>query len=150
MPNTINTPQTYIAQLEPVRQAPFLRIWHILQQHIPKGFQEQLSYGMPGFVVPHTLYPAGYHADPALPLPFVSLAAQKNYISLYYMGFMDETVLEWFTAQWEQVAGKQPDIGKCCLRFKKTTPVPDALLGQLAAKLTPEQWIRIYEKGLGK
>ncbi|MGN8039325.1 DUF1801 domain-containing protein [Chitinophaga sp. 22321] len=145
MTSAANTPEEYIASLPPGRKEVISRLWEVLLQHIPKGFREQMLYGMPGFVVPHTLYPAGYHCDPKLPLPFISIASQKNYVSFYHMGLYDPALLDWYTGGWKKLSAKKPDIGKGCIRFKNTADIPYELLGGLAAKLTPQQWIQRYE-----
>ena len=101
---------------------------------------------MIGYVVPQKLYPNGYHCTPHLPLPFINLASQKNYISLYHMALYQGTLLDWFMDAWREVSTKRPDMGKCCIRFKKPEEVPLDLIGELVSKLTPEQWILEYEK----
>ena len=102
---------------------------------------------MPSFVVPHTLYPAGYHCNPKLPLPFISLASQKNFIALHHMGiYADPKLLAWFQKQWPLHAQTKLDMGKGCIRFKKMGSIPYELVGALVAKITPEAWIALYEK----
>ena len=103
---------------------------------------------MLGYVVPHSLYPAGYHCDPKQALPFIALASQKNYISFYHMALYAGTLLDWFTAEWSRHSSKKLDMGKCCVRFKKPEDVPLKLLQELSSKITPEQWIAIYEKAI--
>ncbi|MFX1707459.1 DUF1801 domain-containing protein [Chitinophaga sp. CC14] len=144
------TPDEYFAALPPGRKEILTRLRQVLQEHIPAGFREEMNYGMPGFVVPHSLYPSGYHANPELPLPFISIASQKNYVSFYHMGLYDPELLEWLTTRWIETTGKKPDMGKGCIRFKKTTEIPYELLGELAAKITPETWIKQYEKEVKK
>ncbi len=140
------TTDEYINALSPDRKEILTRLRQTVREHLPAGFQEEMTYGMPGFVVPHSLYPAGYHANPKLPLPFISMASQKNYVSFYHMGLYDEKLLSWLTTQWVKVTGKQPDIGKSCIRFSKTAVIPYELLGELAGKITPAAWIKQYEK----
>jgi hypothetical protein len=100
---------------------------------------------MPGWVVPHELYPPGYLCDPKQALPFMGFASQKNYISFYHMGLYHGLLLEWFQAEWPKVSDRKLDMGKCCVRFKKPEHIPIALLGEMAAKLTPDDWINAYE-----
>lgn len=140
------TPDEYFAALPPDRKEILTRLRRVLQEHLPAGFREEMNYGVPGFVVPHSLYPSGYHADPKLPLPFISIASQKNYVSFYHMGLYDGKLLEWLTTRWVEATGKKPDMGKCCIRFKKTTVIPYDLLAELVGKITPEAWIEQYEK----
>ncbi|HKZ36872.1 MAG TPA: DUF1801 domain-containing protein, partial [Chryseolinea sp.] len=117
-------------------------------KNLPKGFKEVMSYGMLGYVVPHTLYPNGYHCDPKQPLPFISLASQKSHIALYHMGLYAGKNLDWFTKEWSKTTDKKLDMGKSCIRFKKPEDVPMELIGELASKITPKEWIVMYEKNL--
>jgi hypothetical protein len=120
-----------------------------IKQHLPPGFSEGISYGMIGYVVSHDVYPSGYHCNPKLPLPFLSIAAQKNFIALYHMGiYADKDLMSWFTEQWPKHSGTKLDMGKSCIRFKKPESIPYALIGQLLEKMTVNQWIALYEKQL--
>ena len=143
--------EEYIAQLPEDRQAAINKLRKEIKKKLPKGFQEVISYGMIGYVAPHTLYPKGYHCNPELPLPFINIASQKNFIAVYHMGlYADKKLLEWFTNAYAQQATAKLDMGKSCIRFKKLDTIPYALLGELAAKLTPQQWIERYEKAFKK
>ncbi len=118
-----------------------------IRKNIPKGFEECINYGMIGWVVPHSLYSPGYHCDPKLPLPFLSLAAQKNSVNVYHMGiYADTELFDWFIGTYETLGLKKLDIGKSCMRFKKTEDVPLELLSELVSKINPSQWIKLYEK----
>ena len=146
-PATVNA---YVAGLPVDRKAIIAALRRVINQNIPKGFQECISYGMIGWVVPHTLYPAGYHCDPSLPLPFINLGSQKNHISLHLMClYMDSKMMEWFTAQWIKISAKKLAMGKRCLRFQKADNVPLELIAKLVQKISPKQWIDIYERRLG-
>ena len=105
-----------------------------------------IQYGMLGYVVPHSIYPDGYHCDPKIPLPFMSLGSQKNHIAIYHMGIYAGDLHDWFKTEWKKVSNKKLDIGKSCIRFKKPEDVPLGLIGKLSTKLTPKQWIALYEK----
>lgn len=111
-----------------------------------------MGYGMIGYVVPHKLYPSGYHCDPKLPLPFMNVASQKNFIAVYYMGmYADPKLYKWFTGEYSKFIGsKKVDMGKSCLRFKKPEQIPYKLIGELAGKITPKEWINLYEKAFRK
>jgi Domain of unknown function (DU1801) len=139
------TPDEYIADLPDDRRAVISAMREALLNNLPNGFKEEMSYGMMGYVVPHSLYPAGYHCDPKLPLPFINVASQKNYISFYHMGLYGG-LLEWFEENWPLHSKKKLDMGKCCVRFKKPEDVPLALIGELAQKMTPQHWVEYYEK----
>jgi len=102
---------------------------------------------MIGYVVPHALYPKGYHCKPADPLPFINLASQKNFIAVYHMGlYADPDLMKWFTHSFPKYSTQKLDLGKSCIRFKKADQIPYQLLGALAEKMTPKQWIELYEK----
>ena len=119
-----------------------------ISTNLPKGFREEMNYGMLGYVVPHAIYPSGYHCTPKLPLPFMNLASQKNFIAVYYMGFADKNLLEWFTTEFPKHCKTKLDIGKSCIRFKKITDIPVSLIGELASKMSPQEWIAVYEKNI--
>ena len=143
--------EDYINQAPEERQAALSQMRQVLRDNLPQGFSEALNYGMPGYVVPHSLYPAGYHCDPKLPLPFVSFANQKNFIALYHMGlYTSEEHMAWFKASWDASQWGKLDMGKSCIRFKKVDKIPWDLLSELATKITPQAWISQYEKAFLK
>ena len=145
------SPQTYLDRLPPERKEAVGMLREILLSNLPVGFEETMSYGMIGYVVPHSVYPAGYHCDPKLPLPFINLASQKNFIAIYHMGlYADAELLEWFTAEYPRHSSTRLDMGKSCIRFKKPDTIPYALIGQLASKMSTDDWIRLYESQLRK
>jgi hypothetical protein len=139
------TADEYICQLPEDRKQVVSRIREIIRRNLPDGFSEGMNYGMIGYVVPHSLYPAGYHSVPGQPLPFISVASQKNYISIYHMALYDEELLDWFKTKWQVLSKQKPDLGKCCIRLRKFDTIPFDLIGELASKLTPQQWIEKYE-----
>jgi hypothetical protein len=139
--------EDYIQQLPEERKAHFSKLRDVIISNLPKGFSESIGYGMIGFGVPHSLYPAGYHCDPKQPLPFIGLASQKNFIAVYHMGiYADEQLLNWFKEEFAKVSKLKLDMGKSCIRFKKPDQIPFELIGELASKMTPQEWIEIYEK----
>lgn len=146
MQSNATTPDEYIAGLPDDRKQIISDIRQAINKNIPKGFREGMAYGMIGWVVPHELYPPGYHCDPKLPLGFISLASQKNHIALYHMCLYAGPHLEWFKTEWPKHTSKKLDMGKSCIRFKKAEDVPLALIAELASKVTPQEWIEIYEK----
>ncbi|MDP1676210.1 MAG: DUF1801 domain-containing protein [Bacteroidota bacterium] len=141
------TPDEYIESLPEDRKTAMKALRKVILKNLPKGFAEEMSYGMLGYVVPHALYPDGYHCNPKLPLPFMNIASQKNFIAMYHMGiYADKKLLEWFTKEYAKQSTTKLDMGKSCLRFKKTDQIPFKLIGDLAGKMTPKEWITIYEK----
>jgi hypothetical protein len=143
------TIQDYFDNLPDDRKAAMLALWDVLKTNMPEGFEGQLCYKMPSFVVPHSLYPAGYHCDPKLPLSLINIASQKNFISLHHLGlYCDKDLLDWFVAEYPKHSKYKLDMGKGCVRFKKPDQIPLELIGQLAARVTPQQYIAVYERNI--
>jgi uncharacterized protein YdhG (YjbR/CyaY superfamily) len=141
----------YINKLDAQDQLAIQSIRKAIKDHLPKGFEECMSYGMISYVVPHATYPKGYHCKPEQPLPFVSIASQKNHYAIYHMGiYADAQLFEWFTQEYAKTDPKKMDIGKSCIRFKKNTVIPIDLLEKLATKVTPAEWIERYERLIAK
>ena len=145
------TVEEYIDAIPADRIDQFNLIRNAIKQNLPDGFEECISYGMIGYVVPHSIYPNGYHCDPKLPLPFLSVASQKNSINLYHMGiYMNSNLLDWFVKSYtEQVKGKL-DMGKSCIRFNPKKEIPFQLIGELCSKMTVQDWITVYEHQLNR
>lgn len=140
------TVEAYIEALPQDRKEAIVRLRQTILDHLPGGFKETMGYGMIAYVVPHDRYPAGYHCNPATPLPFINLASQKNFIALYHMGvYADPDLLNWFTGAYPLHCTMKPDMGKSCIRFKKMEGIPFELIGQLVSKMTVEDWISRYE-----
>ncbi len=151
MQSKATTVDAYIAELPEDRQKIINEFRKVIKKNMPKGFQECMNYGMIGWVVPHTKYPSGYHCNPKDPLPFMGLASQKNSVNFYHMGiYGDPKLLKWFTEAHAKASPKKLDMGKSCVRYKKQEDIPFTLIGELAAKLSPDQWIAQYEKMLKK
>jgi uncharacterized protein YdhG (YjbR/CyaY superfamily) len=143
--------EAYLASLPEERKAAMQQLRNVITQNLPNGFQEEMSYGMIGYVVPHSLYSKGYHCNAKLPLPFLNIASQKNFIAVYHMGmYADPSILDWFTAEYVKTAKGKLDMGKSCVRFKKMADIPFELIGQLATKMSVEQWISCYENAFLK
>jgi hypothetical protein len=147
MKNEGNTPAEIVANCPEDRKDVMGKMRQTILESLPKGFEEGVGFGMILYFVPHTIYPAGYHCDPKQPLPFVSLASQKNFIALYHMGlYADPALLSWFTEKYKATVSSKLDIGKSCIRFKKMTDIPFELIGELMTKISVESWIETYEK----
>jgi len=147
----VATPDEYIAQIPLERQVALNQLRNVILENLPQGFEETISYGMIGYVVPHRLYPKGYHCDTTKPLPFMSIASQKQFVGVYHMGiYSDVSLLNWFTNEYPKYCTAKLDMGRSCMRFKKIDQIPYPLIGALASKITPAQWIEVYEKSLKK
>jgi uncharacterized protein YdhG (YjbR/CyaY superfamily) len=141
----------YLSALPEERREPMRRLRDTIAGSLPEGFEERLSYRMPGWVVPHSTYPAGYHCDPKLPLPFVNIASQARHIGLYHMGlYANSELLEWFVAEYPKHVRTKLDMGKSCIRFKKPEAIPFELVGELMKRMTVDEWVALYERGLRK
>ncbi len=143
------TPDQYIKELPADRKEAVTRLRTTILKNLPKGFKETMSYGMIGYVVPHEIYPGGYHCDPKLPLPFASIASQKNFIAFYHMGmYAMPEVLKWFTTEYPKYSPAKLDMGKSCVRFKKPEHIPYKLIGELIKKISVKDWIKTYEENV--
>jgi hypothetical protein len=141
----------YLENLPQDRLEAIQKLRTVFKKHLPKGFEEEMSYGMIGYVVPHSIFPAGYHCNPKLPLPFITMASQKQFIAIYHMGmYMDKTLLDWFVEEHAKACPIKLDMGKSCIRYKKPDQIPFDLIGELATKMSTEQWINCYNSQLKK
>ncbi|MGB0346637.1 MAG: DUF1801 domain-containing protein [Balneolaceae bacterium] len=146
MQSKAETVEKYIDELSVDRKEVIQKLREIVLENLPEGFQECMNYGMIGYVVPHSIYPDGYHCDTSLPLPFMNIASQKNHIGFYHMGiYSDENLLNWFTEEYKNQVPTKLDMGKSCIRFKNLKKIPFELLGELVSKMTVDQWIEKYE-----
>ena len=149
MKYSADTPIDYIDKLPEERKKAFNKLRKTVLDNIPKGYEECMNYGMLGYVVPKSIYPAGYHCDPKLPLPFTNIASQKNFIALYHMSiYADQELLQWFQAEYAQQCKYKLDMGKSCIRFKRMDDIPYDLVGKLMQKMTPNDWITLYESAV--
>ena len=149
MQSKATTVDQYIDQLPEDRKKAVAALRDVIKKNLPNGFQEGMGYGMVSYSVPHSIYPAGYHCDPKLPLPFIAFASQKNFIAIYHMGiYADPELLKWFTEAHAKASPKKLDMGKSCLRYKKMEDIPYKLIGELVSKITPDEWIELYEKNI--
>jgi Domain of unknown function (DU1801) len=145
------TPEHYIEQLPEDRKVVMQKLRNCILQNIPAGFEEIISYGTIGYVVPHGLYPNGYHCDPKLPLPFINIASQKNFTALYHLGiYANESLLQWFVEEYPKHCKTKLDMGKSCIRFKKIDQIPFELIAELVQKMTVQDWITCYETSYKK
>ncbi|MBP7184148.1 MAG: DUF1801 domain-containing protein [Saprospiraceae bacterium] len=141
----------YIEALPDDKKNAFILLREAVKNNIPDGFEERMSYGMLGYVVPHDLYPKGYHCDPKLPLPFINLGCQKNHIALYHMGlYANKELYEWFTSEYPKYVSSKLDIGKSCIRFKKIEQIPLPLIEELVRKVSVNEWIETYTSAFVK
>ena len=144
-----NSVEDYLDKVPEERKETFEKLRKVILDNIPKGYKETLSYGMIGYVVPHSIYPAGYHCDTSLPLPFINLASQKNFIGFYHSGiYADQELYNWFVQEYSKHCKYKIDIGKSCVRLKKMNDIPFNLIGELVKKISVQDWINLYEKNI--
>ena len=151
MPDKPSTPEQYIEELPDDRKQAIIKLRKTILDNLPEGFIETIGYGMIAYVVPHSIYPNGYHCDPSLPLPFINIASQKNHIAIYHMGlYADKNIMDWFVNEYPNHSKAKLDMGNSCIRFKKPDQIPYDLIGELCSRISPTEWIRIFETAFKK
>lgn len=149
MPSSAQTPEEYLSELPDERKDAFSKLRKAITDNLPQGFEECMGYGMLGYVVPKTIFPQGYHCNPQLPLPFMNLGSQKNFIAMHHLGiYANPALTDWFVSEYPKHAKTKLDMGKGCIRFKKMDDIPFELIGELVSKITVEDWITLYQKNL--
>jgi len=142
----MTTIDDYLQSLPKDRRESIQQLINLFRAHLPEGFEETISYGMIAWVVPHSLYPAGYHCDPKQPLPFISIASQKQHISVHHMGlYANPVLLAWFQTEYAKQVKTKLNMGKGCVRFRNPNVIPMQLLADLAHKMTVADWIECYQ-----
>ena len=149
MKSNSETVEKYLSELPEDRKLPMINLRNIIKYNIPDGFEEVMSYGMIGYVVPHSVYPNGYHCNPKLPLPYINIGSQKNFIVLHHLGiYGNNEILDWFVAEYPKHAKHKLDMGKGCVRFKKINEIPYKLIEELINKISLEKYIAQYEENI--
>lgn len=149
MQSKAKSPEQYLEELPEDRKETIEKLRQQILSNLPKGIEEQMSYGMLGYVIPHSIYPDGYHCDTSLPLPFMNLASQKNFIGVYSMViYSKKEIYDWFTKEYGKRCKYKLDMGKSCIRLKKMNDIPFELIGELTAKVSAAEWIEIYENAI--
>ena len=147
MQTEVQSADEYVRQIPLDKREAFTLLREVIIENLPPGFHEEISYGMIGYVVPFNTYPKGYHCNTKLPLPFMNIAAQKNFIAIYHMGiYANPDLMNWFTEEFPKHSKLKLDIGKSCIRFKNMRQIPYALIGELTQKMQVADWISLYEK----
>jgi len=146
-----NTLQEYIDKLPEESKQAINKLRKTIIENLPKGFVEELNYGTIGYVVPHSIYPNGYHCNPKLPLPFMNIASQKNFVAVYHLGlYANQKLMNWFVQEYPKYCITKLDMGKSCIRFKKMDQIPYELIAELSKKVTVKEWIETYEESFNK
>ncbi len=157
MQSPATTPQAYLAALPDERREILTAVRDVIVANLDTEYAEVMQYGMLSYVIPHSLYPAGYHCDPKQPIPFTALASQKNYLSLYLMGLYvdgdgaDESAdAKWFREAWEASGKKKLDMGKSCVRFRKLDDIPLDVIGETIRRMPTQRYLALYKQSLKK
>ncbi len=151
MATKVTTVKEYLENVPEDRIKQFKKLRSVIKKNLDKGFKETINYNMLGYVIPHKMYPDGYHCSPELPLPFANLANQKNFIAVYHMGmYAEPKIYKWFTEEYGKRCKYKLDMGKSCVRLKKMDDIPYDLIGELMAKMSTKDWIKLYEKNIKK
>ena len=144
-----NSVDEYMEAIPEERKDAMMRLRAVIVENLPPGFAETMQNNLPSFVVPRETYPPGYHTSPETPLPFISIASQKNFVAVYHMGvYSDPDTLEWFKEQYPKHSKRKLDMGKSCIRFKNLEHIPYDLIGELASKMSVADWIESYERSI--
>lgn len=147
MQSEATTVNEYVNALPEDRKEAIQQLRKVINSNLKGPHEEVISYKMLGWIIPKTDYPEGYHCTPELPLPFINLASQKNYIALYHMGiYADPDLLQWFQAEYPKHSKYKLDMGKSCIRFKRLNDIPFDLIGELVSRMTTTRWIELYEE----
>ena len=142
----VSSIEEYFKEIPEERVDGLKKLYETIKTNLPNGFEEFVSYGHVGFVVPFTKYPKGYHCDTSQPLPFIGIASQKNHIAIYHMGvYMQPDLLHWFETEFPKYSKKKLNMGKSCIRFTKVEDIPFDLIAELSTKQTVEEYINLYE-----
>ena len=152
MQSSASTVEAYLAELPDERRAIVAAVRDTVLANLDPAYAEGMGYGMIGWSVPHSVFPAGYHCNPKLPLPFASLASQKNHVSLYLMGLGEpesEDVV-WFRQAWAASGKKKLDMGKACIKFKKLDDIALDVIGEAIKRMPAARYIALYQQTLAK
>ncbi len=145
MQSKATTVQQYLKELPVDRRSVIESVRAVILKNLDPTFEEGMQYGMIGYYVPHRVYPAGYHCNPKQPLPFICLASQKNYMSVYLGCVYGHPGRErWFRDAWAKT-GKKLDMGKACLRFRGLEDLALDVLGELIRRVPARAFIKEYE-----
>ena len=148
MTSNAKTVNEYLAGLPLERKTALAAVREVILGNLPRGYAECMQYGMISYVVPHSLYPAGYHCDPKQALTMAMLGSQKNHMAVYMMCiYNDDQHAEWFVREWART-GKKLDKGKSCIRFKDVDDLALDVIGEAIRRVPAQLYIQRYETGL--
>lgn len=141
--STAKTPAEYLASLPPDRRATIAAVRDVVNQYMPKGYQEAMTWGAITWEVPLARFPKTPNGQP---LCYVSLAAHKSFCTLYLMGAYSNSTQYVALKEAFTRAGKKFDMGKSCLHFTQPEDLELEAIGKVIASYTPDQWVAVMEK----
>jgi hypothetical protein len=142
---TASTVAQYLAALPADRRAALSAVRKVINENLPERYEEGMQFGMIGWYVPLSLYPAGYGENPKVPLPLVGLASQKSGMVLHFIGlYLNPTLSTWFTSEYQK-CGKKLDMGKGCVRFKKLEDLALEVVGRTDARVSVAEHMANYQ-----
>ncbi len=147
----MESPEKYIESLPEERREYFAKLREVIKNNLPEGFEEVMQYEMISYVVPKSIFPAGYHCNPEDPLAFISIGSQKNHIAIYHMAMhMMPELKAWFEAEYPKYVKTKLDAGKSCIRFKNPKVIPFDLIAELCKKVSVDEYLAAYKTLLKK
>lgn len=146
MQSKATTVAAYLKELPAERRGLIEAVRKVMLANVDRGIEEVMNYGMIGYVIPHSIYPSGYHCDPSKPFPYAGLASQKNYCSLYLMPVYNEAE-DWFRKEWKR-GGKKLNMGKCCIRFSRLDDLDLDVIAKALRRFTIAESLRGYAQAL--
>ena len=142
---TASTVAQYLAALPADRRAALSAVRKVINENLPDGYEEGMQFGMIGWYVPLSRYPAGYGENPKVPLSFVALASQKSGMVLHFLCFYGHPTLSaWFSSEYKK-SGKTLDMGKGCVRFRKLEDLALDLVGRTVARVPVKEHMANYQ-----
>ncbi len=133
----------YFEGLADNKRKVVLPVFETVRSAMPDGYRLGVQWGIPGWVIPLETFPDTYNKQP---LAYVSLAAKKNYNSLYLMALYSDTDEDkQFRDAWAR-GGRSLDMGKSCLRFKTLDDVDLDLVAETVAAFPVERFLAIYAR----
>lgn len=135
------TVEEYLGGLPADRRAVIAAVRDVVLGHLSAGYRETMNWGMICYEVPLERFADTYNGQP---LMYAAIASQKNHSALYLTCVYQDPALERaLRAEFER-AGKKPDMGKSCIRFRSADDLPLEGIGRIIAAVTPEEMIERY------
>ncbi|MBS1708328.1 MAG: DUF1801 domain-containing protein [Armatimonadetes bacterium] len=136
----------FVDKLDPDRAAAVLELRKTILSQLDDAVEERVSEAGIDYVIPHSVYPAGYHCNPKQPLSYAAVRAGKTGLTLHFLPmYMHEGEDVWVKSAFAE-AGVKLDMGMGCLRFKKPGEIPYAIIAQLLGRTPGRAFLDRYSK----